>query len=96
MSASHKGVEPLPPDLEDKRRALARALGRPVVIRGIRTPDPEFRGRLRVEPGRVVIEYQVAQHGYFWHVPIIEELLARAAAGESGVELREGAGEADR
>jgi uncharacterized protein (DUF2126 family) len=86
-------VEPLPPQLEDKRRALARALGRPVVIRGIRTPDPDFRGRLRVEPHRVLIEYQVAQAGYFWHLPIIEELLARAADGESQAELREAGGE---
>ena len=70
-------MESLPPELERKRRALARALGRPVHVRGVRTPDAELRGRLRVEPGRVVVEYQVDQAGYFWHIPIIEELLAR-------------------
>jgi len=80
-------VEPLPPLLEEKRRSLGRALGRPVQVRGIRTPDRGFRGRLRVEPGRVLIEYQVAEQGYFWHIPIIEELLDRAAAGEAAVEL---------
>ena len=80
-------MEPLPPELERKRRALSRSLGRPVTIRGIRTQDAAFRGRLRVEPARVVIEYQVAQQGYFWHIPIIEELLSRAARGETRAEL---------
>jgi len=82
-------VEPLPRDLERKRRALAQALGRPVIIRGIRTPDPDFRGRLRVEPHRVLIEYQIREHGYFWHVPIIADLLDLAAAGQTSAELRD-------
>ncbi len=82
-------MEPLPPRLETKRRALARKLGRPVYVRGLRTPDPAFRGRLRVEAARVTIEYQVAEAGYFWHIPIIEGLLDRAAAGEQDVELRD-------
>jgi len=81
-------MEPLPPQLEEKRRSLARALGRPVLVRGILTPDPDFRGRLRVEPHRVLIEYQIREHGYFWHLPIIEDLLDRAAAGQPAVELR--------
>ena len=79
-------MEPLPAGLEEKRRALERALGRPVRVRGVRTPDRGLRGRLRVERARVVIEYQV---GYFWHLPVIEELLDRAAAGEAWAELRE-------
>jgi hypothetical protein len=82
-------MEPLPASLEEKRRALARSLGRPVQVRGIRTPEIGFRGRLRVEPHRAVIEYQMAQAGYFWHVPVIEELLDRAAAGEREAELWE-------
>lgn len=81
-------VDGLPRPLEQQRRALSRALGRPVRVRSIRTPDPGLRGRLRVERSRVVIEYQVSQEGYFWYVPIVEELLRRAAAGEREVELR--------
>jgi len=68
-----------------------------VYVRGLRTPDRDLRGRLRVEPNRVLIEYQVSQAGYFWQVPVIEELLDRAAAGEQRAELREawaGGGEA--
>lgn len=82
-------MEALPPKLERKRRRLEQALGRPVRVRGIRTPDAGLRGRLRVERDRVVIEYQIAEQGYFWHIPIIEELLSRAAAGHSTCELRE-------
>ncbi len=82
-------MEPLPPPLEAKRRALADHLGRPVLVRGIQTPDPTFRGRLTVEPGRVLVEYQTSEAGYFWHITIIEELLDRAAAGETKIELRE-------
>jgi len=82
-------MEPLPPPLEQKRQEVARRLGRPVYVRRVRTTDGELRGRLRVEPGRVVIEYQVAEAGCFWHVPVIEELLDRAAAGQQSAELRE-------
>lgn len=81
-------MDPLPRPLERQRRALSRALGRPVRVRAVRTPDRELRGRLRVDPDRVVIEYQVSQEGYFWYVPVAEELLSRAAAGEREVELR--------
>ena len=82
-------METLPEPLERKRREVETALGRPVVVRGVQTPDSALRGRLRVEPGRVVIEYQVSEHGYFWHVPVIERLLSAALAGETSVELRE-------
>lgn len=82
-------MEPLPPRVESKRAALAQALGRPVVVRGLRSPDPGWRGRLRVSRRLALIEYQVAQHGFFWHIPIIEDLLARAAEGCQEVELRD-------
>jgi len=89
VGANRSHMEPLPPLVEVKRRAVSQLLGRPVVVRGIRSPDAGFRGRLTVELGRILIEHQVAQAGYFWHIPIIEELLDRAAAGETTLELRE-------
>jgi hypothetical protein len=86
-------VENLPPKLQRKREEVERALGKRVLVRGIRTPDEGLRGRLRSARGRMLIEYQVAEEGYFWHIPVIEELLNRAAAGEIAVELREPAGD---
>ena len=80
-------MEALPKALEEKRRAVEAELRRPVIVRGIQTPDRDFRGRLRVEPGRVLIEYQIPEHGYFWHIPIITRLLSRALEGETSREL---------
>ena len=74
-------MEPLPPRLGDLHRRAEQAAGQPIRIRGVRTDRPGFRGRLSPHPGYLLLEYQVAQAGYFWHLPIIEELLARAAAG---------------
>jgi hypothetical protein len=94
-SPKREAMEPLPPSLEAKRHSVQQILKRPVLVRGIRVPDPDFRGRLQVEPSRVLIEYQVAQPGYFWHIPIIEELLDQAVAGRTTAELREAADESE-
>lgn len=61
----------------------------PIVIRGIRTPDRGLRGRVTPRAGYLLLEYQVAIAGYFWHVPIIEELLDRIERGEREIVLRE-------
>jgi len=82
----------LPPALEHKRRRAERALGVPVRIRGVRTRHPSFRGRAVRRPGCVIVEYQVAAAGYFWHVPIIEEILDRLAAGETDIHLEQADG----
>lgn len=88
MSPPSGAGEKLPGPLERRRRRLEMALGRPVVVRGVRTPDSGLQGRLRVESDRVVVEYQVAEPGYFWHIPIIERLFSLAEQGESRAELR--------
>jgi hypothetical protein len=77
----------LPPALESKRKRAERALGMPVRVRGVRTRHQFFRGRTVRRQGCVIVEYQVAAAGYFWHVPIIEEILDRLAAGETDVYL---------
>jgi len=79
----------LPEPLEEKRRQVEFVLGRPVVIKQVKREDPDFRGRLRVSEGRLVIEYQVAQPGYFWEVETIERLLLLALAGKTNFTLRE-------
>ena len=75
--------------LDSKRAQVERAIGMPIVIRGIRTPDPTLRGRVRLRPGYLLLEYQVAIAGYFWHVPIIEELLYRIERGEREIVMRQ-------
>lgn len=93
MSGRNKGLSgtlcQLPPSLEQMRLELERRLGCPILVREIRTNDPDFRGRLRKRAGAIVLEYQVAQKGFFWHADVVEELLRRAAAGELSAELRQ-------
>jgi len=95
---AHRGVtvrrrpssppDDLPPALEPKRRRAEQALGVPVRVRGVRTRHKSFRGRTVRRQGCVIIEYQVAAAGYFWHIPIIEEILDRLAGGETEIYLQ--------
>lgn len=80
-------VDELPPALEPLRRLAEQVAGTPVRVRGVRTDDAAFRGRTVRRGGCIIIEYQVAQAGYFWHLPIIEEILRRLATGETDVRL---------
>ena len=86
-------MEPLPPRLRDLHRRAEQAAGQPIRIRGVRTDRPGFRGRLSPHPGYLLLEYQVAQAGYFWHLPTIEALLARAAEGCRQAVIEEAGGE---
>jgi len=79
----------LPAALEARRRQAERALGRPVSIREVRIQDPGFRGRIKMTGERLIIEYQVAQSGYFWEAGLIERLLLLALKGETNLTLRE-------
>jgi hypothetical protein len=82
-------TDDLPPSLEPQRLRAERALGMPVRVRGVRTRHQSFRGRALRRQGYILVQYQVAQAGYFWHIPIIEEILARLAAGETEVHLEQ-------
>lgn len=77
------------PDIESKRRQVESQIGKPIVIRGIRTDDPHLRGRVTPKSGYLLLEYQVSIPGFFWHFETIEQLLDRIAAGEQEIELRE-------
>lgn len=79
----------LPDPLERLRRRIERRIGERIVVRAVRTPDPQFRGRISQGRGRVLIEVQAAMPGYFWEAEIVEALLRRVAAGERDALLRE-------
>jgi hypothetical protein len=83
------GAATLPAALEAKRKAVAQMLSKPVMVRYIKTPDANLRGRLRSVGSRIIIECQVAQAGFFGDVEIIEKLLDLAMAGENNIILRE-------
>jgi len=79
----------VPPGLRSRVRRAERLAGQPIVLRQVRTLDPAFKGRITRKPGYLLLEYQTAQSGYFWDIPIIEELLRRIEAGETDALLRE-------
>jgi hypothetical protein len=79
-----------PAEITERISRLEQALGRRVVLRGVRVPDPLFRGRVSERKGVVVLEYRDAEVGYFWHYDIIEELLLLAGQGKLNVVLYEG------
>ncbi|MFQ6132585.1 MAG: hypothetical protein ACE5R4_11155 [Armatimonadota bacterium] len=81
---------PAEPRLGERVRAVERATGKRIVLRNVRTCDPSFRGRIAHRPGYVVLEYRDDQPGYFWHVPIVEELLRLVELGAGSVTLYEG------
>lgn len=79
----------MPPGLRILIRRAEGLAGQPIVLRQVRTLDPAFRGRVTRKRAYLLLEYQTAQSGYFWDIPIIEELLRRIEAGETDALLRE-------
>ena len=69
---------------------LGRAMGKPLVLRGVRLWDTSFRGRILEKPDRIILEYRDDTAGYFWHYEIIEELLDHVAQNHTDVVLHEG------
>ena len=76
--------------LEDRIREVEARTGKPIVVRGVRSDEPDFRGRLIARKGYYVVEYRDNVPGYFWHVPIIEELLRLIEQGQGSITLLEG------
>ena len=61
--------------MDDRISKLEELCGKRIVLRGVRTSNKHFRGRLVERNGYIVLEYRDDQPGYFWHYKIIEELL---------------------
>lgn len=67
--------------LESQVCEVEKAIGKPIVLRAIRTPEQELRGRITSRAGYVLLEYRDETAGYFWHHDIIRELLALVRQG---------------
>lgn len=72
------------------REQVERQIGKPVTLRGIQSPELEFRGRITDRPGYILLEYRDEPAGYFWHYDTIRRLLTLAAEGQRNVTLYEG------
>ncbi len=67
-----------------------KKIGKPIVLRGIQSPDREWRGHIAQRPGYVLIEYRDDMAGYFWHYDIIRQLVALVASGRRNIAVYEG------
>ncbi len=76
--------------IDERIRKLERLRGKRIVLRGVRTNNAQFRGRLVERNGYIVIEYRDDKPGYFWHYEIIEELLDLVEKGSRNIILYEG------
>ena len=75
--------------LDQRVQQAAQRLGKPIVLRGVRDPDPLWRGRLTERPSHFLLEYRDATVGVFWHHDIIRELLDLLEQGQTDVTLRD-------
>ena len=78
---------PEPPAIANRIARIERALGKPVLTRGVRWPDKLLRGRIEERDSCILVEYRDSKAGYFWHYDILEELLALLEQGLRSVVL---------
>ncbi len=67
--------------LESQVREVEQQIGKRIVLRGIKTPDPTFRGCISSRPGYLLLEYRDETAGYFWDCDIMKELLGLVRRG---------------
>ncbi|MFP4250584.1 MAG: hypothetical protein ACLFU7_13075 [Armatimonadota bacterium] len=60
---------------------VEKAIGKPLIVRSIATPEPEFRAWVEVRSSAVIIEYVEELPGYFWGFELLERLLEWVESG---------------
>lgn len=68
-------------DIDSRIAQVEAATGKRLIVRTVRTPEPEFRAWVQVRPSAVVIEYVEELPGYFWGFELLERLLGWVEAG---------------
>lgn len=62
-------------EIDERIAQVENVTGKRLVVRSIRTPEPEFRGWVQVRPSTVIVEYVEELPGYFWGFELLERLL---------------------
>jgi len=68
-------------EIDARIEQVEAAMGRRLIVRTVRTPEPEFRGWVQVRPSAVIIEYVEELPGYFWGFELLERLLEWVESG---------------
>jgi hypothetical protein len=78
------------PDERDVLRLQAEdALGRRIVLRAIKTPEPGLLGRITDRGAYLLVEYRDETSGYFWDLDALREVLRLAREGKRNVSVYE-------
>jgi hypothetical protein len=77
--------------LDRRVREVEALIGKPIVLRSVRSSDRNLRGRITSIPGAMVLEYRDETAGYFWDCDIVRELLEHLAAGGGPADFRDDA-----
>ena len=77
----------VPKKIQRRIAAVERRIGRRIIVRGAKWPDPSLRGRVSERAGAIIIEYRDDVAGYFWHIDIISELLDHVEQGHFEISL---------
>ena len=75
----------VPPGLQKRLAEVEAKLGKPILLRAVRLPEQNVRGRVTDKGSHVLLEYRDDVPGFFWDVDIVRELLEAARAGVVGV-----------
>jgi len=67
--------------LDRRVREVEALIGKPIILRSMRSPERNLRGRISSIPGAALLEYRDETAGYFWDCDIVRELLEHLAAG---------------
>ncbi len=62
-------------EIDRRIERVEMALGKRLIVRRVRTPEPELRGYVEIRPSSVLVEYCEEQPGYFWGYELLERLL---------------------
>jgi hypothetical protein len=68
----------VPPGLLRRCCEVEKRLGKPIILRAVRDPDPHFPGRVTDKGSHVLIEYRDDVVGFFWDVGRMRGLLDEA------------------
>lgn len=81
VAIRHAGFWRTALNIDARIAQVEETVGKRLIVRSIRTPEPEFRGWVEVRPSAVVIEYVEELPGYFWGFRLLERLLQWVESG---------------
>lgn len=74
----------IPPGLKKRLKEVETKIGKPIILRAVRLPEQNMRGRVTDKRSHILLEYRDDVPGFFWDVDVIRELLTALEEGRTG------------